>query len=370
MIKYCAKRYESIHQRLGMLEPTVVGKGSKVLPEGVRVEPGDVLFIELSLLHRDPSVWPEPEKFDPDRFSSERATEIPHNAWKPFGNGQRSCIGRFFALQEATLTLALALQHFEFEFEDPNYQLHFLDGLTRKPKDFFVHIKPREGRPYLGMVGTPKKHQDEKVCNRNLSQSLQQKEPNGYGLTILYGSNAGTSKNFARQLATFGQAQGFDVAFKELNEVVGQKLPTDQPVLICTASYEGLPTDNARKFVNWLTSTVDADLSGVKYAVLGVGNSEWANTFQRIPTLSDKQLEALGGERILDCGVADVRSDYAGAFEDWSQELWDRISTLTGVDLDAGETGDQVSVSMISGDRNTMLRGVYTTESVSQTGDF
>lgn len=66
-----------------MLEPTVVGKGSKVLPEGVRVEPGDVLFIELSLLHRDPSVWPEPEKFDPDRFSSERATEIPHNAWKP-----------------------------------------------------------------------------------------------------------------------------------------------------------------------------------------------------------------------------------------------------------------------------------------------
>lgn len=338
------------------LESTVLGKGSRVLPEGVRVEPGDVLFIELSLLHRDPSIWAEPEKFDPDRFGSDRAKEIPHNAWKPFGNGQRSCIGRFFALQEATLALAVALQHFEFEFEDPNYQLHFVDGLTRKPKDLFIHIKPRVDYPYLGRTGAKSNGQDEETGSRKLGQNFKQREPNGYGLTVLYGSNAGTSKNFARQLATFGQAQGFNVAFKELNEVVGQKFPADQPVLICTASYEGLPTDNARKFVNWLTSTVDADLSGVKYAVLGVGNSEWANTFQRIPTLIDEQLEALGAERILDRGVADVRSDYAGAFEDWSQELWDRISALTGVDLDAGEIGDQVSVSMISRDRNTVLR--------------
>ncbi len=54
-----------------------------------------------------------PSIFDPDRFSPERAAEIPANAWKPFGNGQRSCIGRGFALQEAMLFLAKLLQRFE-----------------------------------------------------------------------------------------------------------------------------------------------------------------------------------------------------------------------------------------------------------------
>ena len=48
---------------------------------------------------------------------------LPPNAWKPFGNGQRSCIGRGFALQEATLFLAMMLQRFDLTPADPDYQL-------------------------------------------------------------------------------------------------------------------------------------------------------------------------------------------------------------------------------------------------------
>ncbi|CAF4788543.1 unnamed protein product, partial [Rotaria magnacalcarata] len=49
--------------------------------------------------------------------------KLPPNSWKPFGNGQRACIGRSFAWQESLLTIALILKHFHIEFVDPSYDL-------------------------------------------------------------------------------------------------------------------------------------------------------------------------------------------------------------------------------------------------------
>ena len=65
-------------------------------------------------LHRDPSVWgPNPDKFDPENFSKEAEAKRPINAWKPFGNGQRACIGRGFAMHEAALAIGMILQRFK-----------------------------------------------------------------------------------------------------------------------------------------------------------------------------------------------------------------------------------------------------------------
>ena len=65
-------------------------------------------------LHRDPSVWgPNPDKFDPENFSREAEAARPINAWKPFGNGQRACIGRGFAMHEAALAIGMILQRFK-----------------------------------------------------------------------------------------------------------------------------------------------------------------------------------------------------------------------------------------------------------------
>jgi cytochrome P450/NADPH-cytochrome P450 reductase len=71
----------------------------------------DAAVIVLTpLLHRDKQVWGEnAEGFDPDRFSPENRLRIPPNAYLPFGTGQRACIGRQFALQEATLVLSMLL---------------------------------------------------------------------------------------------------------------------------------------------------------------------------------------------------------------------------------------------------------------------
>lgn len=344
-------------------EPTVVGKGYLgEHGEGLTVNPGDTMFILLNKVHRDPKIWEDPDRFEPDRFSFEQAKEIPHNAWKPFGNGQRSCIGRAFALQEATMVLSLLVKHFDFEFSDPNYELSLVDGLTSKPEDLFVHVRPREGHKYTGMSDfeTASSHEDTGDASGmesgdSIARAAADAEPNGQSLQILVGSNAGTSRNFARRLATFAAAQGFEISLLDLDDAVGQ-LSTEAPVLICTSSYEGLPTDNARSFVNWLSSSVDVDLSGVDYAVFGAGNSEWASTFQRIPTLIDEQLEALGANRIIDRGVADVRGDYVGSFETWSEELWHRISALTGVDIDTSVGGEEVTAEMVDDGRGEVLR--------------
>ena len=70
---------------------------------------------------------------------------MPPNAYRPFGTGLRACIGRQFALQEATLVLGLVLQRFEF-IDHRNYQLHTQSTLTVKPADFWIKLRPRTDR--------------------------------------------------------------------------------------------------------------------------------------------------------------------------------------------------------------------------------
>src|SRR3954462_173335 len=107
------------------------------------------------MLHRGKQVWgEEPERFDPNRFSPERRGKIPPNAYKPFGTGQRACIGRQFALQEAALVLSMLLQRFEFiDFAD--YQLETKQTLTIKPDQFHIRVKPRAERKATAPLSTP-----------------------------------------------------------------------------------------------------------------------------------------------------------------------------------------------------------------------
>jgi cytochrome P450 len=96
---------------------------------------GDWALVFLPVLHRDPQIWPDPERFDPDRFAPGLARSRPAHAYKPFGTGQRACIGRHFAMHEAVLTLALTLHRFDL-VPDSNYRLTIAESLTLKPRGF------------------------------------------------------------------------------------------------------------------------------------------------------------------------------------------------------------------------------------------
>lgn len=81
---------------------------------GLRVRPGDWVFLSPWVTHRRPDFWPEPDRFDPDRFAPERSAARHRYAWIPFSAGQRKCIGDQFALMEARLVLVTLLQHWRF----------------------------------------------------------------------------------------------------------------------------------------------------------------------------------------------------------------------------------------------------------------
>jgi cytochrome P450 len=108
-----------------------------------RMNQGDWAMVFLPLLHRDPKVWPDPERFDPDRFAPGRARNRPPHAYKPFGTGKRACIGRHFALHEAVLALALMLHRYDLSATD-GYQLRIAESLTLKPQGF--ELLPRKRR--------------------------------------------------------------------------------------------------------------------------------------------------------------------------------------------------------------------------------
>jgi len=81
---------------------------------GYTIPPQTVLLVSPWLVQHRADIWPDPFRFDPDRFLPEQADKRPDEAWIPFSDGPRVCIGAHFAQLEAPLVLATILQHADF----------------------------------------------------------------------------------------------------------------------------------------------------------------------------------------------------------------------------------------------------------------
>jgi cytochrome P450 len=87
-----------------------INKGAKVEIGGYVIPERTSLIVASYVTHRDPRWFPDPERFDPERFTSENEKALPRYAYFPFGGGPRICIGNSFAMMEAKLILATIVQ--------------------------------------------------------------------------------------------------------------------------------------------------------------------------------------------------------------------------------------------------------------------
>jgi cytochrome P450 / NADPH-cytochrome P450 reductase len=313
------------------------------------VRQDQTLLILAPVLHRDEAVWgADAEVFDPDHFSFENAQRLPPNAWKPFGNGQRSCIGRPFALQEATLVLAMMLRRFDLAPADPAYRLEIKETLTLKPHGLFVRARRRDTAISIATPAAPE-------ARSAAAAPAGPVVSNGIPIQVLFGSNAGSAEAFAQRIATDARAQGYAASIGPLDSAVGQ-LPTAGAVVVVTASYEGQPPDNARGFVAWMDGLPPGALAGVRYAVFGVGNKDWARTYQAMPKKVDETLAALGAERLVERGEANARGDFFGDFDRWYGGFWARIGAAFGQEARAVAAGPLLEVQFVAGVRDPLLR--------------
>jgi cytochrome P450 len=102
---------------------------------GFHLPRGWLAFVIPYVLHRLPAYWPDPEAFDPERFSAERSAERPKFVYIPFGAGPRQCIGNHFALIEAQLIVATLAQR---------YRLHLVPQHKVEPWPL-ITLRPRFG---------------------------------------------------------------------------------------------------------------------------------------------------------------------------------------------------------------------------------
>nr|CAD7267611.1 unnamed protein product [Timema shepardi] len=114
---------------------------------GTNFQVDDIALIHILGLHRDPEFFPEPDRFDPERFSEENKSSIKPFTYMPFGLGQRSCIGNRFALMEAKVALVYLLSRFSLRVVDKTtVKIEFsANSLTPTPKGgFWLGIQLRD----------------------------------------------------------------------------------------------------------------------------------------------------------------------------------------------------------------------------------
>ena len=296
------------------------------------------------------------------------------NAYHPWGFGTRACIGSQFAIFEAKSFLALLLVHFKWTGK-PGYRLMpaFVKGSAApNAQDLAFEIKARPGGPLdkpLHMIsrertfGTP-------ATKAPRASATDKQQHTSSGATaapppledavattaqgekqkravVLFGSNAGASEAVANEIANFAAARGLHVEISTLDAAVagagGKSILSADILFVATSTYNGTPPDNAKLFLPWLKSLCKDDtnkkpLDGVQFAVFGLGNAQWRQTYQKFPHEVDVGLANAGAARLVEQGAADFDGDSVeDSFEAWLASVGTALGTSMAESADAAE---------------------------------
>jgi cytochrome P450 len=102
---------------------------------GVHVPAGTLVTLAPWVIHRRADLWPDPLRYDPERFVPPLPRDRHRYAWMPFGGGPRGCIGQHFSVIESVLALALVVRDFTLEALAPTDHLRVDSAITIRPLD-------------------------------------------------------------------------------------------------------------------------------------------------------------------------------------------------------------------------------------------
>ncbi|KAF8755039.1 cytochrome P450 [Rhizoctonia solani] len=310
-------------------EDQVIGNGKYLIKKDTTVA------LLVHTIGRDPVVWGDDvEEFKPERMLDGRFEALPvgiqlcfsdfkdlslvqPKAWIPFGSGSRACIIK--------------------------------QTITLKPQGFKFRAIPRKGTPSFSDITQSQISASVPAPPTVVNGGVEK----GIPLYVLYGSNSGSCEGFAQTIASKAAGKGFHSRISTLNSVASN-IPTDGPVVIVTASFEGEPADNAGHFVEALTTSDDVkDLDNVSFAVFGAGNHEWAQTYQRIPRLVDAILEKKGAKRLLKLGEGDAGgSSFLESFNEWEENLWSTLAKEYNIEAQGGSNVPKLEIEFVGGPTN------------------
>lgn len=136
VLKESLRLYPPIHLGLRRAARDLAFRGYRI-PAGTRV------LYSIYLTHRQARYWPEPDRFDPDRFGPEQSRDRPPHTFVAFGGGPRNCIGATFGLVEAKVVLARVFQRFTLEPLPGRVRPHM--GATLAPRPgVMMRVRKRE----------------------------------------------------------------------------------------------------------------------------------------------------------------------------------------------------------------------------------
>jgi cytochrome P450 len=100
---------------------------------GYDIPAGSTIYVSLYATHRLAQFWPDPDRFDPERFAPGQAEKRPRFAFIPFAAGHRNCVGASAAMVEIKLAMALLAQRYELDLAS-NQKVEAAAGTTMYPR--------------------------------------------------------------------------------------------------------------------------------------------------------------------------------------------------------------------------------------------
>merc|ERR1712137_223195 len=302
---------------------------------GYLIQRGTKIMISALGTHLHPKSWDDAWTYNPERWEEQPKKAC---AFIPWASGARQCIGREFAMFTGRIALFSMINQFALEMS-PKSKVEPCEHLFVFPKGLIMKARPRANlKPsQLRKKNDDKEKKEKKENNeeneggddgspasdgkRNWAGLMNLIQEEGYKSMVIEGTN--TDSGNVQTVAQWLVDKAIKFSFKTkdspvspdelLSEIKDSKPEEFQVWGFVTATYNGKPPNNAKKFHKWVKEKVkDGDenyLENVRYFVFGCGNTNWSTTYQKMPEFFDENLEKLGAKRISEIVHYDSSQD-------------------------------------------------------------